>query len=153
MSTRCVIAKKNSDGSFRAVYSHWDGYPEHNGRVLLSNYFDVNKLNSLLDEGDISCLRETVGEKHDFDDFIQGSESPANLNEWTTFYGRDRGEENIEACTFETLDKLITAAKERWAIYVYVFDGSWSFKRCSKDGDLQDLEAHLHQIDLEVCEA
>ena len=152
MSTRSMIARRYEDGSFRAVYAHWDGYPEHNGRVLLSHYSNVDKLNSLLDEGDISCLRETVGEKHDF------GETPglANENEWTTFYGRDRGEEGIEACTFETLDELIAAAKERWSIYVYVldaldaaFDGSWSFKRCSMDGDLQDLEAYLRQVDLE----
>jgi len=142
MSTRSMIARRYEDGSFRAVYAHWDGYPEHNGRVLLSHYSNVDKLNSLLDEGDISVLRETVGEKHDF------GETPglANKNEWTTFYGRDRGEEGIEACTFETLDELTTAAKERWAVYVYVFDGSWLF---TNDGDLQDLEAHLRQVDLE----
>ena len=146
MSTRSMIARRYEDGSFRAVYAHWDGYPEHNGRILLSHYSDVNKLNALLDEGDISCLRENVGEKHAFDDFLQGAESPAKQNEWTTFYGRDRGEEDIEACTFETLDELITAAKERWSIYVYVFAGSWSFTR---DGELQDLEEHLRKIDLE----
>jgi hypothetical protein len=145
MSTRSMIARRYEDGSFRSVYAHWDGYPEHNGRILLSHYSNVNKLNSLLDEGDISCLRETVGEKHEF------GEAPglANENEWTTFYGRDRGEENIEACTFETLDELLAAAKERWSIYVYVFDGSWSFSSPSTTGDLQGLEAYLSQIDLE----
>ena len=153
MSTRSMIARRYEDGSFRAVYAHWDGYPEHNGRILLSHYSDMNKLNALLDEGDISILRETVGDKHNFDDFLQGQESPANKNEWTTFYGRDRGEEGCEASTFDTLDELITAAKERWSIYVYVFDGRylpsanrWLFTR---DGYLQDLAEHLRQIDLE----
>ena len=143
-----MIARRYEDGSFRAVYAHWDGYPEHNGRILLSHYSNVNKLNSLLDGGDISCLRETVGEKHEF------GEAPglANENEWTTFYGRDRGEENIEACTFETLDELLAAAKERWSIYVYVFDGSWSFSRGGSKCSgccFQGLEAYLSQIDLE----
>jgi hypothetical protein len=152
MSTRSMIARRYEDGSFRAVYAHWDGYPEHNGRILLSHYSDVNKLNALLDEGDISILRETVGDKHNFDDF--GQEAPANKNEWTTFYGRDRGEEGCEACTFETLDELMYSAKERWSIYVYVFDtgemsyGSWSFV----DSHIvapQDLAEHLRRIDLE----
>ena len=67
-------------------------------------------------------------------------------NEWTTFYGRDRGEEGCEASTFDALDELIAAAKERWSIYVYVFDGSWSF---TNDGELHDLEDHLCKIDLE----
>jgi hypothetical protein len=139
-----MIARQYEDGSFRAVYAHWDGYPEHNGRMLLSHYSDVDKLNLLLDEGDISCLRDGVGEKHDFADF--GISDTAKENEWTTFYGRDRGEEGCEARTYSTVDEMITAAKERWAIYLYVFDGSWSF---TKDGDLQDLEEHLRQIDLE----
>ena len=152
MSTRSMIARRYEDGSFRAVYAHWDGYPEHNGRILLSHYSSVDKLNALLDEGDISILRETVGDKHNFDDFLQGQESPANKNEWTTFYGRDRGEEGCEASTFDTLDELITAAKERWSVYVYVFDGSWSVSRPAKaweSGMMKDLAEHLRQIDLE----
>lgn len=145
MSTRSMIARQYEDGSFRAVYAHWDGYPEHNGRMLLSHYSDMDKLNSLLDEGDISCLRDRVGEKHDFGEF--GLSDTAKENDWTTFYGRDRGEEGCEACTYSTVDEMIAAAKERWAIYLYVFDGSWSFTR---DGDFQDLEEHLRQIDLEA---
>ena len=155
MATRSVIFREKQNNIVVGKYIHWDGYPEHNGRILLSHYSDVNKLNALLDGGDISILRETVGDKHNFDDFLQGAESPANKNEWTTFYGRDRGEEGCEASTFDTLDELITAAKERWSIYVYVFDAeancptpqpSWSF---TNDGELQDLEDHLRKIDLE----
>lgn len=139
MSTRSMIARRYEDGSFRAVYAHWDGYPEHNGLILLSHYSDVNKLNALLDEGDISSLRETVGEKHEFGD------ERATENEWTTFYGRDRGEENIEACTLETLDELIATAKERWSEFLYVFDGSWSFYREGgyPHSGLQGLKAYL----------
>ena len=123
--------------------------------ILLSHYSNVDKLDSLLDEGDISCLREIVGEKHDFDDFIQGTESPANKNEWTTFYGRDRGEKDCEACVFETLDELLVSAKGRWAEYVYVWPDeveSWEFGRIVAswiDSGLQDLKEHLRQIDLE----
>jgi hypothetical protein len=102
MSTRSMIAKKLPDGRFRAIYSHWDGYPSHNGRILLEHYSDSAKLDRLLDLGNISVLREEVGEKHDFDmKMLAGGEK------WTTAYGRDRGDEDQEAKVFDTLAEVM----------------------------------------------
>ena len=43
MATRSTIAMKTPEGKIRAIYCHWDGYPEHNGKMLLDNYQDAAK--------------------------------------------------------------------------------------------------------------
>ena len=56
MSTRSVIGILNEDGTVTSVYSHYDGYPEHNG-YFLKKYFDTTeKVQNLISNGDISSL-------------------------------------------------------------------------------------------------
>lgn len=45
-----------ADGSVLSIYSHWDNYPEHNGRILRTHYNTREKVSTLIDEGDVSCL-------------------------------------------------------------------------------------------------
>lgn len=92
MATRSTIALEYADGTVDQVYGHWDGYLAHNGKILLEHYSDPFKLQTLMDQGDLSILREDIGEQHDFDD---ASNYPG-----CTFYGRDRGEENTRARRF-----------------------------------------------------
>ena len=164
MSTRCFIAKENSDGSFRAAYSHWDGYPSCNGKILLDHYSDHQKLDALLDEGSISILRKEIGEKHDFDAplklavatpaEVKYGQTTQEINEWTTFYGRDRGEENIDANSYNTVLKLVDSAKESWANYLYVFtkEGIWRYDYLLSD-ELPDSLDKMEELTLEACEA
>jgi hypothetical protein len=44
------------DGSVLSIYSHWDNYPEYNGRILRTHYNTKEKVTSLIDNGDVSCL-------------------------------------------------------------------------------------------------
>ena len=60
MSTRSKIGILRKDGTVDHVYSHWDGYPEHNGVILLSEYNNINKMNHLIKNGDMSILGEKV---------------------------------------------------------------------------------------------
>ena len=56
MSTRSVIGILNEDKTVESVYSHYDGYPEHNG-YFLKRFFDTKqKVENLISNGDISCL-------------------------------------------------------------------------------------------------
>lgn len=38
MSTRSTIAYENADGTIKKVYCHYDGYLEHNGKILAEHY-------------------------------------------------------------------------------------------------------------------
>jgi hypothetical protein len=62
MGTRSTIAIEFADGSVSQVYCHWDGYLEHNGKILETHYTDPFKVRDLIDLGDFSSLNETVEE-------------------------------------------------------------------------------------------
>ena len=55
MSTRCTITVGH-----RAVYCHFDGYPEHTGELLNNNYNSKDKANELVDNGDMSQLGHSI---------------------------------------------------------------------------------------------
>jgi len=116
MSTRSLICIKK-ENTYEAIYCHWDGYPEHNGAILKNYYTDPNKIQQLIDLGDISSLESEIGEKHNFND---------NNNNWTTFYGRDRGEEDVNARIVSRFEDLKEIASNHGAEYVYIFEnGNW----------------------------
>jgi len=60
MATRSMIALEYADGTVGQIYCHWDGYLDHNGKILLNAYTDPFEVRELLDNGDMSTLSETV---------------------------------------------------------------------------------------------
>ena len=56
MSTRATIAFKNDDGRYAAIYLHFDGYPDHAGRVLKEHFTSVESARTLVTGGDIRSL-------------------------------------------------------------------------------------------------
>ena len=61
MGTRSTIALEYADGTVGQIYCHWDGYLDHNGKILLNSYTDPFEVRELLDNGDMSVLDERVG--------------------------------------------------------------------------------------------
>lgn len=57
MGTRSRIGYELPDHSVVSVYCHWDGYVEHNGRILVEHYQDREAVKELIDGGAISALR------------------------------------------------------------------------------------------------
>jgi hypothetical protein len=60
MGTRSTIALEFADGTVQQVYCHWDGYLDHNGKILQEHYTNPFKVRDLIDLGAMSSLRETV---------------------------------------------------------------------------------------------
>ncbi len=116
MATRSTIALEFADGTVQQVYCHWDGYLEHNGKILFESYQDPFKLRDLIDLGDVSVLHANIGEKHDFND---------RYEEGCTFYGRDRGETGVEARKFANFEDY--KARHQYEEYEYILrpDGNW----------------------------
>ena len=118
MATRSAIGVMHGD-KCKAVYCHWDGYLDHNGRILLEHY-DSAKANNLVALGDISSLGSEIGEKHDFD--VRFTKGAIGEN-WTKFYGRDRGETGVDFKVFHNDKELFEGID---AEYFYVMkDGVW----------------------------
>jgi hypothetical protein len=130
MATRSTIALEFADGTVGQVYCHWDGYLQHNGKILLENYSDPYKLRDLIDLGDISSLGAEVGTKHPFDNPASYG-TPAyqdykdQYGHMTKFYGRDRGEEGTDAKYFK--DFADYEANHQYEEYSYILrtDGMW----------------------------
>ena len=112
MATRSNIAYKTAEGKIRSVYCHWDGYPEHNGKILMDHYTDQAKIEALVALGSISCLGTELGEKQDFDD------RSTQKDDWTLAYHRDRGEELVVS-EYEDIPSWVADMEE----YAYLWNG------------------------------
>jgi hypothetical protein len=120
MATRSAIGILKY-GYITAVYCHWDGYIERGvGQTLFEHYNSTAKVEELISNGDISSLGKEIGEKHDFNKRVEN---------WTTFYGRDRGEKGLEAKKFS--HKLDFHQYYNLSEYYYLYDeatSQWMYK-------------------------
>jgi hypothetical protein len=117
MATRSTIAMEQPDGRVMQIYCHWDGYLDHNGRILHDHYRDRAKVLALMLLGDISSLRPEIGEAHDFD-------QPAN-DQWCVAYGRDRGERDTAARVFQDFEDYRENHQYEEFEYVFRQDDQW----------------------------
>jgi len=123
MATRSTIALEFADDTVQQIYAHFDGYLEHNGRILKEHYSDPFKLQELIELGSISVLAPEIGVKHPFDnphrwgtpDYLAHE---AEYKHMTKFYGRDRGETETEARRFA--DFADYQANGQWEEYNYI---------------------------------
>lgn len=139
MGTRCLIGVEQ-EGKIRAVYCHWDGYPEHVGRLLFAHYNDVESANKIIALGDISSLYESCEcpEGHTFQNPVKG---------YTVAYGRDRGETGVEAREHYSWQGLLTAGKKAGVDFVYLLkDGKW-YVQSTCVGGRYPLVEMLHAIE------
>lgn len=121
MGTRSSITAKVSDGSFKTIYCHWDGYPSHHGRILLDHYGDQDKVDSLMALGDLSVLSASTEcpAGHTYDTAQRG---------FCIAYGRDRGESGTEARSGLTAEESLHMLGTDGLDYGYLWDGSkWLF--------------------------
>ena len=138
MSTRSIIAKTQPSGKIKASYCHFDGYPEHNGKILASYYTDKKKINALLAEGEISVLGHNIGKKIDFNDY----QLCHALNQ-CRFYHRDRGEK-LRKNTVKDASELEEYANDCNAEFVYLFkENKWHVLNVYDNGDFVLLESIL----------
>lgn len=162
MATRSTIALEFADGTIGQVYCHWDGYLAHNGKMLMEYYSNPFILRDLIDLGDISSLRPTVGTKHPFSQFDNGmstEEFYALYNDMTTFYGRDRGEEGCEARYYNDIHDYFNKCEHQEYDYILRnIDGKAVWFVCDHDGAfvtlgsaIKDEQDRIAQEETEVA--
>lgn len=119
MATRSNIGILQSNGTINSIYCHWDGYPSHNGKILLEHYKDNAKIITLIQGGSISSLDENIegGIGHTFENKLDGQ---------TVFYKRDRGETDVDFIN-------VPLSEFHQEEYSYYWDGeNWNW---SADGE------------------
>lgn len=152
MATRSTIALEFADGTVQQVYSHWDGYLEHNGRLLVKHYSDPFKLRDLIDLGDVSSLKEEIGIQHAFshlDSEMPADEYEALYGNMTTFYARDRGETGTMAHKFTDFADYADNFQHEEYAYILRRDGAWYVKQYS--ADFEPLLPALDKVAEEEC--
>jgi hypothetical protein len=138
MGTRSCIAVQHGD-TIKAVYCHWDGYLDHNGRILQQHY-DSAKANYLVALGDLSSLRAQLEPSkdsgHKFDNVEKGV---------CVFYGRDRGETGMGYKLFDNVADLMETYDA--CEYFYLMrDGQWWV---SEGADFEPLSTALANLEEE----
>jgi len=140
MGTRSNIGIRNIDQTITCINTHWDGYPEHNGTILLANYNSVGVVNQLMALGDLSVLGAKlypdVSKPHTFEFQFQQPDV-------CVAYGRDRGEDNTQSTLFDNITEYERNMDCNDDIeYQYLFDnGQWiyRFANLCRDGKWREL--------------
>lgn len=118
MSTSSLIGIKNSSG-ITFVYCRFDGYLEGVGATLVDAYDIEDKINALLEHGDMSSLDKSI--------------------EGCAFYNEDDSQKvTIPDCE-DVKGKYYNCGPGSWIDYVYLFEnGKWYYSTIRvdcKDGD------------------
>lgn len=138
MGTSSCIAVQHGD-TIKAIYCHWDGYLEHNGRMLQQHYTS-ERANYLVALGDLCSLQAKLEPSKDSSHSFDAPESGVCV-----FYKRDRGE---KGCEFKTFDNVAEVMETYDACeYFYLMqDGQWLV---SEGGDFSPLSTALTQLEEE----
>ncbi|QPX48138.1 hypothetical protein PQC13_gp173 [Synechococcus phage S-SRM01] len=149
MATRGRIGIELKDGSVLSVYTHWDSYPEHNGKILVQHYQNREDVQELIDGGGISSLR-TRGtwdhssalrdENGEYISDAAGYLKYENDREPQPLYYTERGEElDIQHTSF---DEFVSGklGGEEYA-YIYDLNGNW---KAYKTG----LFSHVERVEI-----
>jgi hypothetical protein len=122
MSTRSRIAIEKQDGTVKSIYCHFDGYVDGVGKTLF-NHYDKEKLEKLIELGDISVLKEST--------------------ENTVAYHRDRGED-LHTTSYLSVEGLFENGFNSGEEFVYCLtkDGTWIYKE-DIGSEISDLKEAL----------
>ena len=132
IGTRSRIGYELADHSVVSVYCHWDGYPEHNGRILVEHYQDREDVQDLINGGSMSSLRtvqlweSTLVRTADGD--IARDENDnwlySPLRDPQPLYHTERGEElDIQHTSFDEFVSGKLGGEEY--CYLYDLNGNW----------------------------
>ena len=132
MSTRCRIGIVEEDGTVKSIYCHHDGYVKGVGETLRKHYTDPEKIEKLINLGDISILGEEYDSewgKYYWDKVDNGKTfTPKDyemMDKMTVTY-RDRGEEGIDYRVDKDVEEYTKKAGDCGEEFVYLFKTDYS---------------------------
>ena len=117
MSTNSTIAVKTDNG-YKAIYCHWDGYPEYMYPLLRDWYSTQERAEALVNLGDASFIAKRLTPSQDSNHSFDHPEEGVSI-----FYHRDRDEpwHQVAPNFYLTKGEVL---KIQW--YTYIFeDGTW----------------------------
>ena len=124
MATRSLIGIK-LDNIVKTIYCHWDGYPEHNGKLLVENYSSPAAITELMELGDLSTLDITPDK--------------------CKAYHRDRNEpwSMVEPREMDMNTVVVDAVKDYGVDYVYIYNNEFEWDCFKSDGTPVDILSNI----------
>lgn len=133
MGTRSRIGIEMPDHTVVSVYCHWDGYVEHNGKILVEHYQNREDVQKLIDGGGISSLRTRKDwrlissplhdENGEYISDAEGNIMSENDREPQPLYYTERGEE-VEVL-HSSFDKFVSGDSGEEYAYLFDLNGNW----------------------------
>ena len=151
MGTRSRIGIELKDHSVVSTYCHYDGYPEHNGKILTNLYTTKEQVSNLIDGGSMSSLHtshvwETKALRNEANEIITDSAGnwmyePTRPNQ--PLYHTERGEE-IEV-SHANFNEFISGISGEEYAYLFTRNNQW---KCYKIGwgDTNTKEIPLNNL-------
>ncbi len=139
--TRFLIAKQVGPDAYRTIAGLCDGYLEHTGAILLEHYDTPEKVDKLLDLGDIYYLGKKL-------DWPVGTtfEEKQNDRDGTMAFARDFGDVDIAAEVL-TLQELDSPQNRNDFIYIFTEANQWAyFKGGMSEQGLLDLRDSVTRL-------
>jgi hypothetical protein len=124
MATRSLIGIK-LDNIVKTIYCHWDGYPEHNGKLLIENYSSPAAITELMELGDLSTLDITPDK--------------------CKAYHRDRNEPwgMVEPREMDINTVVEDAVKDYGVDYVYIYNNEFEWDCFKSDGTPVEILSNI----------
>jgi hypothetical protein len=110
MATRWRAGILQEDGTIKSCYGHWDGHPENVGATLVKEYTTKEKVEDLIDGGDISSLSTDT----DWD-------GNRRVGKFTLYY-KDRGDLDCDPLVSENDADYFRLTRNCDGEYAYLFD-------------------------------
>ena len=148
MGTRSRIGIEMPNHTVVSVYCHWDGYVEHNGKILVKYYQNRDDVQELIDGGSMSCLRtrntweSNASLRDENGEYICDSEGnimSENDRDPQPLYHTERGEDiNVEHTSFDKFVSGDLGGEE----YAYLFDlnDNWKAFKLNWKGPVDRVE-------------
>lgn len=116
MGTSANIIALHSDGRWGVTYVNYDGYPDCVGMMLHDYHSTQEKVDLLLAPGHMRSLGmdSTCPDGHSYRTPAPG---------FSIYYGRDRGEEDVDTDYYESFAEAWENAKSNGGQYTYAWDG------------------------------
>lgn len=142
MSTRSFIGIKENNGTIKAIYCHHDGYVSYVGAILNRYYADSEKVEKLMEIGDLSVLGVNP--------IDGGWEGPINHDDdgyYLECVGyRSRPENNVDFKEYANEAEFLECVKASWAEYAYLLvDGEWLVNDLCDGSEFTSLTAELYK--------
>lgn len=125
MSTRSRIGIQLPDESILSVYHHWDGYPEWLGRILKTHYNTKEKIENLINGGDMSSCWTNEG--------FYTHEGRSKKDNYGPLYYIEREKTRTFPARHDKNIYEYLADNEEYA-YIYTLKGDWICYNCNGFG-------------------